>query len=142
MEDSMRKNLIDALIHMYQLESIGQLTAFLEGELLVLWSLSQLQNGDVTPSMISHFTKLTRGRVAAILASLRKKQYIEMVLVEEDRRKFNVYMTQTGIAFLRTKAQLAEQYFDLLITKLGQQKVEELIYLINLSVSSMKGVVQ
>jgi DNA-binding MarR family transcriptional regulator len=80
---------------------------------------------------------ISRPRVTTALAALRKKGYIETIVDEDDRRRLTVYLTKEGREFIIGKQNHVEEYFISFIEKLGRDKANELISLLDMIVGMM-----
>lgn len=130
----LKDKLIDSLEKVYYMEGFSQLVEFLQGELYVLHFLSQNENMEISPSMLSDILHMTRPRITATLTTLRSKGYIETESNQEDRRRITVILTKKGLNFILDKQQSVEKYFQVFIDGLGKDDTLELIRLINLGV--------
>lgn len=72
-----------------------KLTEISKGEIAVLIFLLKEKNG-VNAYEISSRFDINTSRVAAILNSLCKKNYIERISDEKDKRKVRIYITEEG----------------------------------------------
>lgn len=133
----LRDRLTASLIQMYEMEAIGSLADFLQGELHVLQYLSSNIQSEINPSVLSDKLHVSRSRITAALSALRKKGYVTMEMNEEDRRRMRVRLTADGEALIRQKQDHVEQYFNILVDGLGEENVLDLIRLIDLSVKTM-----
>ena len=133
----LRNNLTASLAQIYDIKAFSSLAEFLQGELHVLHHLSQNSDIEMNPSILSDHLHVSRSRMTAALSTLRKKGYIKMEMSENDRRRMRVIITANGEAYINEKREKVERYFDVLIEGLGEQKVNELIGLIELSVKIM-----
>lgn len=131
-------NLTTSLAQMYDMEVIGCLSDFLQGELHVLNYLSQNKNMEINPSILSDNIHVSRSRITAALATLRKKNYVTMEMSQEDRRRMCVLLTPQGEAFIKEKHNNVENYFHILVEGLGEQNVMEMTRLIKLSIEIME----
>lgn len=130
----------DSLLGIYQLEAINHLKIFLEGEIGLMFLLFQAGNQGMPPTVISEKLQVTKGRVTAMINSLNEKNYIEITMFPDDRRKLLIFLTKEGIAFLSEKMIIGERYFDIMIERIGEHKTIELIDLISEIVDKMKEV--
>jgi len=136
-KEDLRNNLTMLLGKLYDIEAFSHLADFLQGELHVLNYLSQNINIEINPSMLSDHLYVSRSRVTATLATLRKKGYIRMQISEEDRRKMRVILTAEGKRFIKEKQKNVERYFDQLVEGLGEQDTMDLMRLIKKSIRVM-----
>ncbi len=134
----MRSVLFSSLSKIYEMEAFNSLAIFLQGEMHILWCLSQSPGKETNPSVLSNLLHVSRSRITAALSSLRKKGYITMEISEGDRRKMRVILTPEGEAFITHKQEIVERYFDLMIEGMGERNVLELNRLIELAIKVME----
>lgn len=133
----LRNRLTESLAQMYEMEAIGDLAEFLQGELHVLQFMSSNKNMEINPSILSDKLHVTRPRITAALSALRKKGHVTMEISDEDRRRMRVILTASGEDFINKKRENIERYFDTLVEGLGEKNVMNLIKLIDLSSQTM-----
>lgn len=136
-KDELRNALTASLSQMYDMEAFSCLAEFLQGELHVLYYLSQNRSSEVNPSILSNKLHVSRSRITAALSTLRKKGYVTMEMSRNDRRRMLVTLTAEGESFIKEKQDRVQSYFDTLVEGLGEKNVKELIRLIELSISIM-----
>lgn len=134
---NLRNELIAALSEIIQLDAVSSLKQFVEGEVSLLFLLSQMEK-PIPPTEIAKTLNISKGRVTALINSLKEKEYIDISISSEDRRKFDISLTDKGEIFLRQKRNEAEKYFDTMIERIGNEKSEQLISLIKDIVFVMK----
>ena len=132
-----KKRLNEALLKILQLDITNVLKQFLEGEVGLLFLLYR-KNSTLSPSEIAKNLNLSKGRVASLINSLCDKEFIDVTISTEDRRSFNVSLTNKGLEYLQEKMNYADQYFDRMLTKLGEEKSNVLIDIINETVTLME----
>lgn len=138
----LRNKLTASLAQMYNIEAIGSLAEFLQGELRVMQYLSDNKDREINPSILSDQLHVSRPRITAALTALRKKEYVTMEMSEDDRRRMRVMLTESAEALVKKKQKKVESYFDKLVEGLGEDNVMHLIRLIDLSVETMnKGLI-
>lgn len=133
----LRDKLTASLIQMYEMEAIGSLADFLQGELHIMQYLSSDRESEINPSVLSDKLHVSRSRITAALSALRKKGYVTMEMNEDDRRRMRVKLTAEGEVLIKQKQDHVEQYFDILVEGLGEENVLDLIRLIDLSIQTM-----
>ncbi|MHB1485913.1 MAG: MarR family winged helix-turn-helix transcriptional regulator [Saccharofermentanales bacterium] len=133
----LRNKLTESLAQMYEMEAIGDLAEFLQGELHVLQFMSSNKNMEINPSILSDMLHVSRPRITAALSALRKKGFVTMEISDEDRRRMKVMLTQNGEDLLGKKRENIEKYFNILVDGLGEKNVIDLIRLIDLSSQTM-----
>lgn len=132
-----KENFIESLSKIYFMDAFSQLSEFLQGELMVLYFLSQNLETDINPSVISSKLHISRPRITATLSTLGKKGYVTTKNSKEDRRKITVELTSKGHSYIDEKRRKVDGCFDLLIEKMSQKDILELIRLIDESVNIM-----
>lgn len=132
-----KNDLIQVLMEVLQLEAVSSLRMFIEGEAALLFLLYQ-KNRPVPPTEIAKEMNISKGRVTAMLNSLNDKEYIDIAISSEDRRKFDITLTEQGLKFLNEKRKAAENYFDIMIARLGEEKSKQLVGIIEDIVRAMK----
>lgn len=133
----LRNKLTASLAQMYNIEAIGSLAEFLQGELHVMQYLSDNKDHEINPSILSAQLHVSRPRITAALSALRKKGYVTMEMSEDDRRRMRVMLTESAEDLVKKKQKNVESYFDILVEGLGEDNVMHLIRLIDLSVEAM-----
>ncbi len=136
-QGDLKNELIESLSKIYFMEAFSQLTEFLQGELLVLYFLSQNTDMDLNPSLISSKLHISRPRITATLTTLGKKGYVTTKISKEDRRRIKVMLTSKGFSYIDEKRKNVENYFDVFVEKMDQKDILELIRLIDLTVDIM-----
>lgn len=128
---------------LYDMEVFSSMVEFCQGELRVLLYL-YLHEGShrtkICPSEISDSLHVTRQRITSILSSLRKKDYIHMKMAENDRRKMQITLTDSGRNQVAAKEAEIMNYFDIMIDGLGEKNIQELTRLINLTNNQFKSI--
>ena len=118
-----KSELRDALVHelwrMTKMDIITHLREFVEGETAALYYLCTCGSETVTPTQISENLQVSRARAANILRSLLEKKYVVIDISEDDRRKMDVAVTESGRKAMEQKYQFLLSYFDLYIDVLG-----------------------
>lgn len=133
----LKDRMIDALGKIYYMDAFHQVVEFLQGELYILHHMLEHGEGGINPSSLSDMLHISRPRVTTALAALRKKGYIETIVDEDDRRRLTVYLTKEGRKFIIGKQNHVEEYFISFIEKLGRDKANELISLLDMIVGMM-----
>ena len=134
----LRNLLITSLMKMYEMDVFRNLAIFLQGEVQVLFYLGQNIGREINPSELSDNLHVSRPRITATLASLRKKKYVSMELCKDDRRRMLVTLTPIGLDFIKDRQKQVERYFDLLVEGLEKDNVLELNRLIERSIQVMQ----
>ena len=133
----LKDRMIDAVGKIYYMDAFHQVVEFLQGELYILHHMLEHGEGGINPSNLSVMLHISRPRVTTALAALRKKGYIETIVDEDDRRRLTVYLTKEGREFIIGKQNHVEEYFISFIEKLGRDKANELISLLDMIVGMM-----
>lgn len=136
-KEDLKNQLIESLSKIYFMEAFSQLTEFLQGELLVLYFLSQNTDMDLNPSIISSKLHISRPRITATLTTLGKKGFVTTKISKEDRRRIKVMLTPKGYSYIEEKRKNVENYFNVFVEKMDQEDTIELVRLIDLTVDIM-----
>jgi len=123
---------------MYDMEMFTSMIELCQGEYRVLSFLNMHDKEEIHPSDLSDSLKVTRQRITSILAALRRKSYVNMVMSEKDRRKMQVILTDEGRNQISDKEEEIGKYFDTLIDGLGEKNVKEMTCQANLLVAQLK----
>ena len=134
----LRNALLISLQKMNDMEVFASMIEFCQGEMRVLIYLHMNKGTDIYPSDLSDSLCVTRQRITSILSSLRKKGYVSMKMAENDRRRMRVVLTEDGESWLVKKVKEIEIYYDTLINGLGENNIQEMTRLMNLSIEQMK----
>lgn len=134
----LRNNLAASLQTMYDMEIFASMMEFCQGELRVLLYLHLHDKDEIYPSDLSNSLYVTRQRITSILSSLRKKGYVHMEMAEDDRRKMWVVLTDSGKKQVAAKETEIDNYFNVLIDGLGENNIQEMTRLINLTIDKFK----
>ena len=135
--EELKDKLIESLGKIYYMEAFNQLAEFLQGELYVLYFLSQNRGIEINPSILSDKLHISRPRITAALSALRRKGYVETELSKDDRRRILVMLTLEGLSYIEKKQKNVEKNFTLFVEGLGEKNSTELIRLIDLTVDIM-----
>ena len=136
-KENLKNNLMESLSKVYFMEAFTHLTEFLQGELFVLYFLSQNKDEVLSPSTISNNLHMSRPRVTNTLATLKKKGFVSTLNSLEDRRRIQVSLTEKGISYIEEKRKNIEDYFNAFLDRFGERDTIELIRLIDLAVDTM-----
>lgn len=72
---------------------------------LLFWLHAKEQRGDmegISPSQLSHYQHISKNTVSSLLASLEEQGLIERALSSEDKRSFQIRLTQAGRTLVHT----------------------------------------
>lgn len=106
----------------------------IRGEYGVLRYLKYIQD-NVTAGMLSEQLHVVPGRMTDILKSLENKGFIRRCKDEEDKRRVNVCITDTGRSEAEEKRQYIEKEYKGLFEILSKDDTEELIRLLKIVLS-------
>ena len=108
-----------------KLNMMTYLTPFLYGEdaLLLRLFLKEV----TTPKSIAEVLNITKGRVTAMLNSLKKKNYITTKPSTEDGRSYEIELTIHGRTYIEQKTNFVDNYFNELFKFIGQKDAEKLV---------------
>lgn len=122
-KEILENQIVNLLQEVYYSEFFSNIMQLCQGEATALLFLNDNSDKTVNPAQISEELNITRQRVTAILAGLRKKGFVSMELDEKDRRRMNVAITAEGTKYITSKAERAEKYLDILIDKMGIENI-------------------
>lgn len=89
------------------------------------------REGLFTPVMIAELLGVSKPMIATHISVLEKKGYIYKQLSSSDKRSFYVLPTEKGKALVETSEQKLNKYLKTIEAKLGEDKFEELINLLD-----------
>ena len=135
--DVLRHQLIASLRSIYDLEAFGALADLLQGESLTLTFLLEHRGQEVYPSDLSRELHLSRSRITGALTSLGRKGLVTTHHSQTDRRRVQVSITDQGAVLIVEKLQRMENYFDRMLSGLGEADAKTLIALIHRCVEEM-----
>lgn len=105
-----------------------------QGEMAVLAYLRHEQDY-ASAGQLSRRFRVTTSRIAAILNSLEKKEFIKRVPSHEDQRKVLVHITQEGISIAAAKHREAIYelgiFWEELLEQLGEEDSLEFVRIMN-----------
>lgn len=96
------------------------------GELAVLLYLIDEKDG-ANAGEISHALDVNTSRVAAILNSLSRKEYIQRISDLNDKRKIQVYITDKGKEFAMTRRDEMIHHISHMLSQLGEKDALEYV---------------
>lgn len=104
------------------------------GEFFTLGLIERYQDsvtGGVEASLIREVSQMSGPAVSQMLKALEKKDYIKRVMVEEDRRKVSVYLTEQGKEILATSKKIFLDIVDKIYEDFGEEDTKKFIELLN-----------
>ena len=133
---STKEKFLNQLQEIYKLETMPTLTSFLYGEeaLLLKLYLKEATN----PKDLAQILGVTKGRITAIIGSLRKKAYLDIEQNKLDKRKKDLVFTTKGLHYIETRLWIVDTYFDKLLTHLGEDTSKELIDVLDKLLTKLK----
>ena len=99
---------------------------FCQGENRILLKLSMEKDRILTPSDLSNELEISRQRVTTTLNSLKNKDFINMEMGQDDRRKIIITISKKGEKYINEKGSKLEREMEIFLEKLGEQKLKEL----------------
>lgn len=130
--EEIRKNLAVSFSELHDLDTVVHLNEAFQGETRILLCLQDVKN-PLAPSDLSELLHVSRARITAALASLRKKGLIRMDACKVDRRRMHVVLTEDGRCHAEKKNAEATASLDALIGGLGERDALEFIRLLRVS---------
>ena len=70
--------------------------------------------------------------------SLRKKEYISVILNKEDARSYNLELTPKGASYIEGRFNFISNYFDTLLDYIGLEESKALIMLLEVVIGKVK----
>lgn len=122
--------LIEALVQLLKKKALRDISIFIEGEVSLLFLLANSKTS-FSPTEISNQLGISKGRVTYLINSLIEKEYVDIEISQEDRRSFNVRISDSGREFLAPKIVKAEKYFSKVFSIIGEEKTAFLVSIIN-----------
>jgi DNA-binding MarR family transcriptional regulator len=119
-----------------KLDMMKHLTPFLYGEDAMLLKL--YVNEATTPKLMAETLGITKGRVTALMNSLRKKDYISVIVNKEDARSYNLELTSKGSSYIEGRFNFISNYFDTLLDYIGLEESKALIMLLEVVIDKVK----
>lgn len=99
------------------------------GEVALLTYLYDGHDG-VSAKDVSCFFDVNTSRVAAILNNLSKKNYIERKEDSNDKRRIQIYITDTGKKYIQIKQSEVLQHVSGIIDEIGEEDIQEFIRIV------------
>ena len=137
-KEDLKLELIDSLEKIYYMEAFSQLADFLQGELYLLRFLALNNDKEIGPSELSDLLHMSRPRITATIAALRKKDLVKTESDKKDRRRLKIKITKKGMASIMEKQAAVNRNFELFIEGIGEQDTKELIRIVDLAVDIMQ----
>lgn len=102
---------------------IGKTT---EGEMFVLFVIASHDN-DLLPGELRDMIDISSARIANVLNSLEKKQFIVRDIDKNDRRKILIHLTPEGKTFVENKQREIRSEVAGMLQKLGEHDAKEFV---------------
>ena len=135
--EDLKFKLIESLEKIYYMEAFSQMADFLQGELYILRFLFLNKDEIIGPSELSNRLHMSRPRVTATIAALKKKGFVITKADEIDRRRLRINISKKGLEFIKDKQESVENNFEEFVTGIGEKDTLELIRIIDLAVDIM-----
>lgn len=116
------------LMYLYDISKISMvryIADFIQGEDAFLLRL--YLNGAMTPKALSEDLKVTKGRITALILTLKRKKYLMIRKNEEDKRSILIDLSLDGKKYLEEKLSKADRYFDKVFNLIGIKDAERLV---------------
>lgn len=137
-KNDLKLELIGSLEKIYYMEAFSQLIEFLQGELYLLRFLALNNSEEIGPSELSDKLHMSRPRITATIAALKKKGLLSTELDKIDRRRLKVKITRKGYDSILKKQAMVDENFEDFIKGIGEDDTRELIRIVNLAVKIME----
>jgi DNA-binding MarR family transcriptional regulator len=135
---NLKLELIESLENIYYMEAFSQLVEFLQGELYLLRFLALNKDKEFGPSELSELLHMSRPRITATIAALKKKEFVFTELDRVDRRRLKVKITKKGLESILKKQADVDENFEEFINGIGEEDTKELIRIVDLAVEIMQ----
>jgi len=129
------------LLNLYEiskLKMVSYIATFIQGEDAFLLRL--YLNKELTAKSLSEELKITKGRVTALITSLKKKNYINTIINKKDKRSILISLSEEGKRYLEEKLIKSEKYFEEVFEKLGLEEANNLLKMMQNLLEIAKGV--
>ena len=103
-------------------------SASMRGEMAVMRMLSE-EGMPVTAGHISKTLCMTTSRIAAVLGSLQKKELIERICDEKDKRRVLVTLTEKGLSLCKARKQRVISDMSYMLSQLGEEDAKQFVHL-------------
>jgi len=107
---------------------VQNFAGFIQGEDAFLLRL--YLNGPMQPKQLSEELKVTKGRITALILSLKTKKFISISKNPDDKRSIVITLSYIGRSYLEEKFINIEKYFDEIFQLIGVKEVEVLVDLL------------
>lgn len=130
----------DKFLHQLQtiskLEMMDKMTPLLYGEDALLLKL--FLNEVSTPKSVADVLNITKGRVTAMINSLRKKMLIEVKPNVLDGRSIELVLTAEGLSYIQRKLKYVDIYFETFLDYIGETDSKILVDLLDVLLDKIK----
>lgn|SRR5690554_96432 len=116
------------LLQLYEiskLKMVGYIASFIQGEDAFLLRL--YLNNEMNPKQLAEELNITKGRVTALINSLKRKNYINISPNNLDKRSIIISLNDNGKNYLEEKLDVSNKYFDNVFTVLGEEDATNLL---------------
>lgn len=117
----------------------SEVAEYYQGESAMLSFIDSLEQRQqvVNPSLISERLNLARGTVTATLRALERKKLVKAHVMQHDRRRVEVHLTDKGRAVAREKKEKVGLWCLALIEVIGAEQFSLLTNLIDAAIDSL-----
>lgn len=126
--EALTKELMEAFAARRAVPPKDKISESIRGEMAVLRLLGEEQL-PIAAGEISRVLNMTTSRIAAVLASLEKKEFITRRSDDEDKRRVLVALTDKGRDFHAAKKAEAHMHMQQLLMRLGEDDAREYVRL-------------
>lgn len=122
---TLKDKFLNQLEAISKLEMMQVLTSFVSGEdaLLLKLYLKEANN----PKQLAEALNVTKGRITAIINSLKKKSHLETKQNKLDGRYLDLVLTESGYRYIEEKLSYLDNYFEQLLNYIGANESENLV---------------
>lgn len=125
---SLAKELLEALDRKKKGPPHEDVSASMRGEMAVMRMLAD-EGKPVTAGSISKTLRMTTSRIAAVLSSLEKKELIQRICDEADKRRVLVTLTDRGLHFCKERKQRTINDISYMLSQLGEEDAKHFVRL-------------
>ena len=125
---SLAKELLESLDRKKKGPPHEDVSASMRGEMAVMRMLAD-EGKPVTAGNISKTLRMTTSRIAAVLSSLEKKELIQRICDEADKRRVLVTLTDKGMDFCKKRKQHVIDDMSYMLSQLGEEDARHFVRL-------------
>lgn len=113
------------LYELSKLKMVGYIVTFIQGEDAFLLRLYLYK--ELNAKQLSKELGITKGRITALINSLKRKNYIITRKNEHDKRSTLISLSEKGKIYLEEKLEKSDKYFENVFEVLGVNEASNLL---------------